>query len=149
MNEIVRLTILDLEVFLKSMKICFPDEETKREDWVELLEDEKTFAFAIKKNNEIEAHLAIYNWKGESDYVKIMSIGTHPDHRKKGHAHRLMQHVIDEMLKDGMYKFKGETRVSNLLMQKVFEDFGYTVTGKVEDYYENPIEAAFKFSLEK
>ncbi len=148
MENIVRLTIKDLDDFLKSMAICFPDDYIKREDWIELLEDEKTFVFAIKENNIIKAYIAIYNWKGENDYIKIMSIGTHPDHRNIGYSHILMQYIIDEMLKDDMHIFKGETRESNIKMQKVFEDFGYKIISKVEGYYDNPSETAYKYSLE-
>ena len=76
-----------------------------------------------------------------------MTIGTHPDHRNKGYAHMLMQYTIDEMLKDNMRIFKAETRESNVKMQKIFEDFGYKIICKVEGYYDNPKETAYKYSL--
>lgn len=146
MEKIVRLSLNDLEAIAAFDKICFPEDHTKSEMWIELLEDERTYVFAFKENNQIIAHIAIYNWKGEDDYIKIMTIGTHPDHRKKGYAHQLMQHVIDEMLKEDMRIFKAETRASNLKMQKVFEDFGYHIATKVEKYYDNPTETAFKYA---
>lgn len=148
MDNIVRLTFKDLEDFLELEKICFPDDNIKREDWIELMEDKKTFIYAIKENKVTKAHIAIYNWKGENDYIKIMTIGTHPEHRNMGYAHILMQYVIDEMLKDNMHIFKGETRESNFKMKKVFEDFGYKIIDKVEKYYNCPIETAYKYYLE-
>lgn len=148
MEDIVRLTINDLDEFLRFEAVCFPDDRIKREDWRELLEDKKTFVFAIKENDLIKAHIAIYNWKGEHDYIKIMTIGTHPEQRNKGYAHILMQYIIDEMLKDDMHIFKAETRETNLKMQKVFEDFAYKNINKVEEYYDNPTETAYKYSLE-
>ena len=148
MENIVRLSLKDLEVFLESLTNYFPGDIIKRKDWIELLEDERTFVYAIKENEVIKANIAIYNWKGENDYIKIMSIGTHPEHRNRGYAHTLMQYVIDEMLKDDMQIFKAETRQSNVKMQKVFEDFGYKIISKVEEYYDHPTETAFKYSLE-
>ncbi|QSX05926.1 GNAT family N-acetyltransferase [Sedimentibacter sp. zth1] len=148
MEDIVRLTLKDLDDIYKFDIICFPNDYTKREYWIELLEDERTFVFAFKENNIIKANISIYNWKGENNYIKIMTIGTHPDYRNKGYAHMLMQYIIDEMLKDDMHIFKGETRESNLKMQKVFEDFGYKINKKVEEYYDNPTETAYKYSLE-
>lgn len=148
MEEIVRLTIKDLEDFIEMQEICFPGEDTKLEDWIELLEDPRTFVYSIKENDVIKANIAIYNWKGENNYIKIMTIGTHPDYRKQGYAHILMQYIIDEMLKDEMHIFKAETRESNLKMQKVFEDFGYKIIDKVEGCYDNPTEAGYKYSLE-
>ncbi len=76
-----------------------------------------------------------------------MTIVTYPDHRNKGYAHMIMQYTIDEMLKDNMRIFKAETRESNVKMQKVFEDFGYKIINKVEGYYDNPTETAYKYSL--
>lgn len=148
MNNIVRLSLGDLDDFLELEKICFPDEEIRREDWIELLEDERTFIYAIRDDEVIKAQIGIYNWKGENNYIKIMTVGTHPDHRNSGYAHILMQYIIDEMLKDDMHIFKAETRESNFKMQKVFEDFGYKIIGKVEGYYDNPTETAYKYSLE-
>lgn len=148
MEDIVRLNLKDLDDICTLEIICFPDDYIKREDWIKLLEDKRTFVFAIKESNIIKANIAIYNWKGENDYIKIMNIGTHPDYRNKGYAHMLMEYVIDEMLKDDMHIFRGETRESNIKMQKVFEDFGYKITDKVEEYYDNPIETAYKYSLE-
>ena len=114
---------------------------------MELLEDTRTMVYAIKENDIIKAHLAIYNWKDEKDYIKIMTIGTHSEHRNKGYAHKLMQHAIDEMMKENMFLFKGETRASNFKMQKVFENFGYIITSK-DDFYDKPREPAYKYSLE-
>ncbi len=148
MEDIVRLTLKDLDDIYEFDKICFPNDYTKREYWIELLEDERTIVFALKENNTIKADISIYNWKGENNYIKIMTIGTHPDHRNKGYSHILMQYIIDEMLKDDMHIFKGETRESNIKMQKVFEEFGYKITNKVEEYYDNPVETAYKYSLE-
>lgn len=147
MGVITRLSLEDLEDFLESEQKCFPDDDINQEDWIKLLEDERTYIYAIKENEVIKAHIAIYNWKGENNYIKIMTIGTHPEHRNKGYAHILMQYIIDEMLKEDIHIFKGETRESNYKMQKVFEDFGYKIISKVAKYYDNPVETAYKYSL--
>ena len=144
MKDIVRLTIKDIDEIYKFETNCFPNEYTEMKVWIELLEDERTLVFAIKENDVIIADISIYNWKGEDNYIKIMCIGTHPDHRNN----MLMQYIIDEMLKDDMHIFKGETRKSNTKMQKVFEEYGYKITSKVEEYFDNPNETAYKYSLD-
>lgn len=148
MYNIARLTLNNLDEICAFDQVCFPLEYNKPEMWVELLEDPGTNVFSIKDSGSIAALISIYNWKGQDDYIKIMTIATHPDHRGKGHAHRLMQYIIDEMLKEDMRKFRAETRESNLKMQKVFEDFGYKFVSKVDNVYENPIEAGFKYALD-
>ena len=107
MEHIEELGLKDLEVFLDAEKNCFPEDDIKQEVWMELLEDTRTMVYAIKENDIIKAHLAIYNWKDEKDYIKIMTIGTHSEHRNKGYAHKLMQHAIDEMMKENMFLLKG------------------------------------------
>lgn len=148
MEKVEVLTIKDLEEIYKANKICFPTDYTDKETWVELLEDKGTIFYAIRDEGIIKAHLAIYNWKGEDDYIKIMTIGTDPNHRNNGYAHMLMKHMIDEMVKDEMYKFKAETRESNINMQKVFDDFGFELVQKVEESLKDPVETAYKYSLE-
>lgn len=147
MDQIVKLELKDLNQFLKAENNCFSDDDINREIWVELLEDKRTIVYAIKENDIIKAHLAIYNWKDEKDYIKIMTIGSQSEHRNKGYAHKLMQHAIDEMMKENMFLFKGETRASNYKMQKLFENFGYKITSK-DDFYDKPREPAYKYSLE-
>lgn len=148
MNEIIKLTLKNLEEIFAFDQVCFPLEYNSRETWIELIEDPGTLVFSIKDSGNIAALISIYNWKGQDDYIKIMTIATHPDQRGKGHAHRLMQYIINEMLKEDMRKFRAETRESNLKMQKVFEDFGYKNIDKVDNCYENPAEAGFKYALD-
>jgi len=71
MENIVRLKANNLDDFLKSLTICFPGDYVKREEWIELLEDEKTLIFTIKENDIIKANIAIYNWKMICIYLKV------------------------------------------------------------------------------
>lgn len=61
----------------------------------------------------------------------------------------MLNKVTQMMLDEDMHIFKGETRVSNIKMQKVFEDCGYSITERVKDYYDVPtFEDAFKYCLD-
>jgi ribosomal-protein-alanine N-acetyltransferase len=46
-----------------------------------------------------------------------------------------------------MYIFKAETRESNIKMQNVFNRLGYELAQRVEGYYDNPKETAYKYVL--
>ena len=129
-------------------QFCFPTDSWKEEDWEELLKDEKAIYYALLEDERIIGNIFIYNWKGENDYVKIMNIAIHPDYRRRGLAHQLLNHAAEEMKKVEMKRFCGETRASNQNMQKVFEDCGYTLNRIEEDYYENPKESAYKYVLQ-
>ena len=90
----------------------------------------------------------LYNWQGEQDYVKLMHISVHPDYRKQGLGERLMTHAQQEMKELGMGRFRGETRASNLPMQRLFEKMGYRLDRVEENYYHNPEESAYKYLLQ-
>ncbi|MBD7915134.1 hypothetical protein H9660_08220 [Clostridium sp. Sa3CUN1] len=46
-----------------------------------------------------------------------------------------------------MTDFRGETRVTNYPMQKVFSDFNFINVETFKDYYDNPIEDALRYQL--
>jgi len=146
-----RIVILDRECekqLIEFNKLCFPSDYWKDEDWHELLCDPRTVYYALLDGDTLIGNVFIYNWQGEKDYVKIMNLSVHPDRRGYGFAHRLLDHVTAEISKLGMKRFCGETRASNLAMQKVFEECGYRLS-KIEDgYFDDPPERAYKYVLE-
>lgn len=137
-----------IESIMAFDKFCFPTDFWKAEDWKDLLEDERAIYYALLDGEKIVGDVFIYNWKGENDYVKIMNLAVHPDYRKQGLAHRLLNHVTEEMKKLEMWRFCGETRASNKAMQKVFEDCGYKLNKIEEGYFEHPDESAYKYVLQ-
>ena len=48
----------------------------------------------------------------------------------------------------GIGRFRGETRASNLPMQRLFEKMGYRLDRVEENYYHNPEESAYKYLLQ-
>lgn len=142
------LNIKDITPIMEFDKLCFPTDCWKEEDWKDLLEDDRAIYYALLDQDKIVGDVFIYNWKGENDYVKIMNLAVHPDYRKQGLAHKLLNHVTDEMKKIDMGRFCGETRASNVKMQKVFEDCGYKLNKIEEDYFTDPDESAYKYVLQ-
>ena len=147
MIALERLRIDIIESIIAFNKLCFPTDFWKETDWKELLEDERAVYYALMDGDRIVGDVFIYNWKGEKDYIKIMNLAVHPDYRRQGLAHRLLNSVTDEMRQAGMRRFCGETRASNRNMQRVFEDCGYRLDKIEESYYENPSESAYKYVL--
>lgn len=128
--------------------LAFPSDPFEEEAWNELLADKRTHTFIIREEEQIVSFISVYDWNGEKDYVKIMTIGTHPQKRQQGYASILMQYVIDKFSQEGMYRFLGETRVSNKPMQHVFENFGFKQLRIEKDYYDRPDEDGLKYGLE-
>ena len=128
-------------------RLCFPVDCWKEEDWHDLLQDDRAVYYALLDGDRLVADVFIYNWKGEHDYVKIMNVAVHPDYRRQGAACRLLNHVTEEMKKDGMFRFRGETRSTNTAMQRTFEKCGYHLDRIEENYFTNPAESAWKYLL--
>lgn len=147
MTSIKRLNVESIKPIIAFDKFCFPTDFWKEEDWKDLLEDERAIYYALLDDDKIVGDVFIYNWKGENDYVKIMNLAVHPDYRMQGYAHKLLNHVTEEMKKLEMGRFCGETRASNKAMQKVFEDCGYKLNKVEEGYFDNPSESAYKYVL--
>ena len=129
-------------------KLCFPTDFWREEDWHELLDDPRAVYYALLDGEELAGNVFIYNWQGEHDYVKIMNLSVHPDHRGRGLARVLLDHVTAEMSKLGMRRFCGETRSTNHAMQSVFEACGYRLNRIEEGYFGDPPESAYKYVLE-
>ena len=150
MNE-TKIVILGPEretQLIEFNKLCFPSDFWKDEDWHELLCDPRAIYFALLDGDQLIGNVFIYNWQGEHDYVKIMNLSVHPDFRGRGFAHLLLDHVTAEMVKIGMKRFCGETRATNLAMQRVFEACGYRLNRIEDGYFDNPPESAYKYVLE-
>ena len=148
MIELKQLNADSLSPIAVFDKLCFHDECWQEDEWKELLADPRAIYYALLDGDDIVGSIFIYNWKGEKDFVKIMTIAVREDYRKKGLAHRMLSYVSAEMGKLDMRRFCGETRASNKAMQRTFESCGYTLSTIEEGYYDNPAESAYKYVLE-
>ena len=131
-----------------SINFVFPPIFGKRRIGRIFSRTKKSIYYAFTEGEKIIADVFIYNWKGEYDYVKIMNVAVHPDFRGNKFAEKLLDHVTEEMKKEKMLRFCGETRASNKAMQKVFEKCGYVLSKIEENYYNNPDESAYKYILQ-
>ena len=82
-----RLNKNDLPEIIAFNRRCFsPGDRWSGEDWTELLEDERAHYYALLENGQIVGNMFLYDWQGERDFLKIMNLGIHPDHRGRGLA---------------------------------------------------------------
>ena len=129
-------------------RLYFPTDFWKEEDWDDLLSDPRAVYYALLDGERLIGDVFIYNWQGELDYVKIMNLSVHPDYRGRGLAKKLLALVAEEYSRLGMKRFCGETRESNVPMQRAFEACGYRLNRVEEGCFENPAESAYKYVLE-
>ncbi|MDT8719182.1 GNAT family N-acetyltransferase [Clostridium sp. 19966] len=146
--EIVKFNLKDKNELIELDKECFGVSSWDKELWQEIFGDlEHNIIYLVKEHDDLIAYLSIFNWGKEKNYVKITSIGAKSCFRGQKLAHKLFETMINEMQNEGMKDFRGETRVTNYPMQKVFSDFNFRNVETIKGYYDNPTEDAFRYKL--
>ena len=81
-----KLNVKWIKEMMEFDQLCFPTDFWEERDWRSLLEDEQAIYYELLDSEKIVGQIFVYNWSGEKDYVKIMSLAIHPDKRKQGLA---------------------------------------------------------------
>jgi len=76
------------------------------------------------------------------DELHINNLAVAPAHRRAGIASALLSRVLQEGRRLGADRAMLEVRRSNVVAIRVYERFGFTVTGVRHDYYSHPVEDA-------
>ena len=67
----------------------------------------------------------------------ITTIGIAPEHRRRGLAIRLLRHAEEALKKRDIGILMLEVRVSNVVAQNLYRNYGYSVVQKLLKYYHN------------
>ncbi len=76
------------------------------------------------------------------DELHINNIAVRPDHRRRGFARLLLEHVIEEAVGRGAALATLEVRRSNVAALRLYDGLGFAVRGVRPNYYSNPVEDA-------
>jgi [ribosomal protein S18]-alanine N-acetyltransferase len=76
------------------------------------------------------------------DELHINNLAVLPEWRRRGVAKRLLHHVLERTADDGAERATLEVRQSNEPARRLYERFGFAVTGIRPRYYSNPVEDA-------
>lgn len=77
------------------------------------------------------------------DEAHITNIAVHPEFRRKGVGEILLQCLIKEAEKKGIYNLTLEVRPSNLGAIRLYEKYDFEVLGRRKGYYQDTKEDAF------
>jgi [ribosomal protein S18]-alanine N-acetyltransferase len=80
--------------------------------------------------------------------LHINTIAVHPELRRRGLGSRLMEHLLDEMGRQGVSRAYLEVRRSNLPALALYERLGFSITGVRQKYYSHPEEDALMLARE-
>ena len=76
------------------------------------------------------------------DEGQITNVATHPEHRRKGLADKLLAALLCEARRLGLQTLSLEVRKSNAAAIALYEKHGFRVVGKRNHFYQNPREDA-------
>ena len=79
--------------------------------------------------------VAYCNYWLVADELHILNVAVHPDERRRGHAARLLQHILDEACRTRTRVVSLEVRMSNHAAQALYRKFEFREVGTRPRYY--------------
>ena len=76
------------------------------------------------------------------DEIHVMNLATHPSHRRKGIARRLLNHAMEQSSHLDAANIVLEVRTSNHAAQQLYRSMGFRVVGRRSKYYKDTGEDA-------
>ncbi len=92
--------------------------------------------------------VAYCNYWVVRDEIHLLNIATHPDHRRAGHARRLMDHMLEFARRNKSRYVMLEVRKSNQAALELYETYGFDAVGIRPRYYVEDREDAVVMTLE-
>ncbi len=145
--EIVPMTAQDLDDIMEIERTSFRA-PWSRQVFVEELDRDWAHVDVLRERTPASPVLAFVNYWLVRDEVHVLNVATHPDERRRGHAARLMEHVIAFAHKHTCRYVTLEVRRSNLPAIKLYRKYGFRPVGIRPNYYVEDREDAIVMLLE-
>ena len=81
------------------------------------------------------------------DEGQITNIATHPEHRRRGDAARVLEELLCVARERGLSEVTLEVRASNEAAIALYERYGFHVVGRRPRFYTHPVEDALVMSF--
>ena len=137
---IQRMEVDDLDRIVDLERLCFSSPWSKDDFLYELNENPFGYYVVLKELDKILAYLGL--WMDE-DRAQITTIGVDPEHRGKGYAKTLMEHMLEVCSSKGVKIYSLEVRVSNQAAISLYQLFGFIQVGLRKAYYQDNHEDAY------
>jgi ribosomal-protein-alanine N-acetyltransferase len=145
--EIVPMRAEDLDDIMVIEKLAFRA-PWSRQVFVEELERDWAHVDVLKAREPRAKVAAFVNYWLVRDEVHVLNVATHPDHRRQGHAARLLEHVIAFAHREKCRYVTLEVRRSNQAAIRLYRKYGFRPVGIRPNYYVEDNEDAIVMLLE-
>jgi ribosomal-protein-alanine acetyltransferase len=135
--EVRRLAEIHLDEVLRLNLRCFKNGENYTKH---------TFSYLLTQPNALcyqiltaEGRMAgfVCVLANEDGTAHITTIGVAPEHRRRGLAEKLLEHLDGSLRSKGIYSVLLEVRVGNIAAQNLYKRCGYSITQRIAHYYNN------------
>lgn len=125
----------DLEEVLRLNFRCFENGENYTKH---------TFSYLLSQPNAVcfqvvtaEKRMAgfLFVLVGADGIAHITTVGVSPEHRRRGLAERLLDHLDQALIEQGITSIVLEVRVGNHAAQGLYKTCGFSVTQRISNYY--------------
>lgn len=124
------------EVMQLNLRCFRKGENYSKQTFKYLLTDPAIISYrAVSKNGEMVGFIFVL--ANTETIAHVTTIGVAPEHRKRGVARMLLDHVEARLKEKGFGSLILEVRVSNLAAQNLYASAGYVVLQRLGSYYNN------------
>ena len=134
--EIVPMRAADLDDIMEIEKLAFRA-PWSRQVFVEELERDWAHVDVLRSRDPKAPVIAFVNYWLVRDEVHVLNVASHPDHRRQGHAARLIEHVIAFAHRERCRYVTLEVRRSNHAAIELYQRDGFRIAGLRRRYYQD------------
>ncbi len=133
--SIKTLTTKDRTDLMRLSMRCFRGSETyNRETFEYLLREPNVLGYqAITSANNISGFIFVLAHSGNIAHITTIAVA--PEHRKRGVAQLLLDHIDKALVLRDFESIVLEVRVSNYAAQNLYSNHGYIIIQKLSSYY--------------
>jgi [ribosomal protein S18]-alanine N-acetyltransferase len=134
----------DIPDLVSLEKLCFSVPWSAKQ-YETVLGNEPFHVFGIRHDAELVGYLTLFaaDWE-----MEILNIAVNPAHRRRGHARRMLDHVLHLCRKMGIKRGYLEVRRSNVPAQNLYAASGFKEVGVRKRYYPDNREDAIIMRLD-
>jgi ribosomal-protein-alanine N-acetyltransferase len=131
------LTSANLPDLMRVNMRCFTNGDNyNKHTFNYLLNEPATISYkAVTPSNELVGF--VFVMVNPNGAAHLTTIGVAPEHRRRGVARRLMDHLESALRAKGLGTIMLEVRVSNTGAQRLYREAGFAVVQRIESYYSN------------
>ncbi|MDL4841950.1 ribosomal protein S18-alanine N-acetyltransferase [Aquibacillus rhizosphaerae] len=127
-----QMTVMDIDRVAQIEATSFSIPWTKDIYYKELTENPYAFYFVVEKDGLICGFCGLWV---VIDEAQITNIAIDPNYRGKKYGKALFQYVINQAIALGSARLSLEVRVSNLVAQNLYKNYGLVPGGIRKNYY--------------